>query len=206
MSRNGRFGDETGEDEAPLDEHLEVLDAYLMSEHSPAESMLLCDLDGFLTALVVGPEPTPTGEWMDVVWGGETPQFADEVEREAVIGALAQRLAEIEREVAAGAPQPVFDTAVDGEAIATDWAFGFVRAIQMRPEAWAPLAESAQHSALMLPFLLLTADDETVLAEMGGELSDEDHGALVEMIPSCVLDIDAFWRRWRRRAASRERR
>jgi uncharacterized protein len=203
---SGTFGDEFGEGVSPLGEHLEALDAYLMSEHSPAESMLLCDLDGFLTALVVGPAPVPTGEWMDVVWGGETPRFADEAEREAVIGALAHRLAEIEREVAAGAPEPVLGTGIGGEAIASDWAFGFVRAIQMRPEAWAPLAESARHSALMLPFLLLTADDEIVLAEMGGELSDEDHEALVEMIPSCLLDIDAFWRRWRRRAASREQR
>ncbi len=43
--------------EIPLDRvDLQVLDRSLMSERSPPESMMLSDLDGFLTGIAVGPE------------------------------------------------------------------------------------------------------------------------------------------------------
>jgi uncharacterized protein len=35
---------------------LETLDSFLMSDRSPPDSMMLSDLDGFLTGIAVGPE------------------------------------------------------------------------------------------------------------------------------------------------------
>ena len=58
---------------------LEALDQYLMSDSSPGNTMLLSGLDGFLTGIVVGPEPIATSEWLPVIWGGEEPQFAQSV-------------------------------------------------------------------------------------------------------------------------------
>ncbi len=52
---------------------LKALDEYLMSEESPENCMQLSDLDGFLTAIVVGPDFIKPSEWMPVVWGDETP-------------------------------------------------------------------------------------------------------------------------------------
>ena len=42
---------------------LDALDEYLMSDHSPDDSMGLSDLDGFLTGVVVGPELILPSEW-----------------------------------------------------------------------------------------------------------------------------------------------
>ena len=36
---------------------LKALDEYLMSDESPENCMQISDLDGFLTAIVVGPDP-----------------------------------------------------------------------------------------------------------------------------------------------------
>jgi uncharacterized protein len=63
----------------PVDQvDLEALDRFLMSDRSPAHSMMLSDLDGFLTGIAVGPELVLPSEWLPLVWGGEAPEFADE--------------------------------------------------------------------------------------------------------------------------------
>lgn len=49
----------------PVD--LDALDAFLMSDRAPADSMGLSDLDGFLTGAVAGPELILPSEWMPVI-------------------------------------------------------------------------------------------------------------------------------------------
>ena len=46
-------------DHRPSDPDLKALDEYLISDDSPENCMQLSDLDGFLTAIVVGPETHP---------------------------------------------------------------------------------------------------------------------------------------------------
>src|SRR4051794_36940120 len=57
------------------DADLDLLDAYLLSDQSPPECMLLSDLDGFLTGIAIGPEVVMPSEWLPHVWGGEEPVF-----------------------------------------------------------------------------------------------------------------------------------
>jgi uncharacterized protein len=56
------------------------LDRFLMSDRSPPDSMMLSDLDGFLSGIAVGPELVLPSEWLPLVWDGEAPEFADESE------------------------------------------------------------------------------------------------------------------------------
>ena len=49
---------------------LNTLDAFLSSDESPPDSMMLSDVDGFLTAIAVGPELVMPSEWLPVIWGG----------------------------------------------------------------------------------------------------------------------------------------
>ena len=77
----------------------DALDAYLESDRSPPESMLISDLDGFLTAIAIGPELIKPSEWLPVVWGGEQPVFADQNEAQAVLDAIMNRYNEILRDV-----------------------------------------------------------------------------------------------------------
>jgi hypothetical protein len=87
--------------EIPLDRvDLEALDRFLMSERSPPQSMMLSDLDGFLTGIAVGPELVLPSEWLPLVFGGDAPEFADEAEAKAILGAIMGRYNEILRQVA----------------------------------------------------------------------------------------------------------
>ena len=82
--------------EIPLDHvDLEVLDRFLTSDRSPPESMMLSDLDGFLTGIAVGPELVLPSQWLPLVFGGDAPEFADEAEAKAILGAIIGRYNEI---------------------------------------------------------------------------------------------------------------
>ena len=85
--------------EIPLDRavDLEALDSFLMSDRSPSDSMMLSDLDGFLTGIAIGPELVLPSEWLPLIWGGDAPEFADEDEAKAILGAIMGRYNEIIR-------------------------------------------------------------------------------------------------------------
>jgi len=51
------------------DAELDELDDFLMSDKTPKECMDVSTLDGFLTALVIGPETILPSRWLPVLWG-----------------------------------------------------------------------------------------------------------------------------------------
>jgi uncharacterized protein len=65
-------------------EDLEALEKYLISDDSPENGMGLSDLDGFLIAVIVGPELIIPSEWLPAVWGHEEAQFSDQRQAEPI--------------------------------------------------------------------------------------------------------------------------
>ena len=56
---------------------LDALDAFLFSDQSPSDSMMLSDLDGFLTAIPIGPELIMPSKWLPMIWGDDEPVFTE---------------------------------------------------------------------------------------------------------------------------------
>ena len=176
---------------------LEALDRFLISDASPEDCMQLSDLDGFLTGIAVGPELVLPSEWLPMVWGGEEPVFDDAGQARTVIGTIMSRYNEVLRvlDTDPEAYAPIFWEGPDGELIAADWAEGFADAIRLRPEAWRPLLEDREALIMLMPILALCGDAE------GGsplELDPEADADLLaeapDLIPACVVGIDAFWK------------
>ncbi len=120
----------------PID--LDALDAFLLWDRAPDESMGLSDLDGFLTGIVVGPELVMPSEWLPLVWGGEEPVFESVEEARSILGTVMGRYNEIVRHLESAPDDfdPVFWEGPDGQVIVTDWAAGFLDAMKLRPKAW----------------------------------------------------------------------
>src|SRR5690242_8084024 len=139
--RKGDDMDESIPLSGPID--LDALDDYLMSDHAPDDSMGLSDLDGFLTAIVVGPELILPSEWLPVIWGGDEPAFETETEMRTVLTTIMGRYNQIV-EAFEGDPiefDPIFWQGPEGEIIASDWVTGFLEAVALRPQAWEPLID-----------------------------------------------------------------
>jgi uncharacterized protein len=183
--------------EIPLDRaiDLETLDRFLMSDRSPPNSMMLSDLDGFLTGVVVGPELVLPSEWLPVIWGGEALEFADANEAKTILGAIMGRYNEITRQIAADTFAPIFWADRNGTLIAADWAEGFLQAIMLRADAWGPLFKSKRDGQLLLPILALCGDENG--ESMLGLSPDEEDRVMEEMtdfVPDCVTAIANYWR------------
>ena len=171
--------------------------------------MGLSDLDDFLTGIVVGPELVVPSEWLPVVWGGAEPAFEGVDEARSVLGTIMGRYNEIVR--ALGTAPDEFDPAFwegldDGGVVVTDWAAGFLDAVNLRPEAWEPLVRHAEASALLVPLLVLGAEDPSH-PPFGVRPPPKDeiealHAVGADLIPDCVVGIHGFWRSRRGRAAA----
>ena len=64
---------------------LEMLDAFLMSDQAPENCMQLSDLDGFLTAVAIGPELIMPSEWLPTIWGDGEPEFETAEQAQSII-------------------------------------------------------------------------------------------------------------------------
>jgi uncharacterized protein len=183
-------------DEMPVDRvDLEALDDFLMSDRAPSESMMLSDLDGFLTGIAVGPELILPSEWLPLIWGGEAPEFSNEAEAKTILGAIMGRYNEILRQVEDEALEPVFWADRDGTFIAADWAEGFLQAIILRADAWKRLFKSKRDSQLLFPILALCGDENgDALLGLAPDEEDTVMEEAAEFIPACVIAIAAYWR------------
>ena len=67
---------------------LEELAEYLDSDLSPDDCMGLSDLDGYLTAIIVGPEFIMPSERLPMICGEEEPKFESIAHAEMIIGLI----------------------------------------------------------------------------------------------------------------------
>jgi uncharacterized protein len=171
------------------------LDEYLRSDNSPPDCLQLSDLDGFLTAVAIGPEFILPSEWLPHVWGQEQPAFTDAGEAQAVLGAIMGRYEEILRQVDEGTFVPILWTGPDDTPIAADWAEGFLMALTLRREAWSPLFNDEDHMLWMFPILALYSDGNgDSMLGLDAEAEKQVFDEAPTLLPGCVAQIAAFWR------------
>jgi len=184
------------EDEDPTlrDADLELLAGYLHAPDQPDEVMTLAELDGFLAAIAIGPEPIDTGEWLPIIWDYAEPNFTGESLAKAVFRAIVSHYNDIVRAVAAGAYEPILDVDEDDAPVPQGWAFGFMTATGLRLPAWTTLLQSEQDDVLAYPILAFCED------ESGNPLFDipkRDRAYLEtnasELIAQAVADIAGYW-------------
>ena len=112
------------------------------------EPMLLTELDGFLTGVILCPDPIPSGEWMQNIWGrddGGIAPFDDPLDVRWFVDAVTARYDEIVRTLARGRPRPLFDIDErNGDVRWELWVDGFAEAMALRPDHWAADAD-AEH-------------------------------------------------------------
>jgi uncharacterized protein len=123
------------------DDEYEQLDELLAA--TGPHSMDVAKLEGFLTALVVGPAELAPDRWLPAVWGGAA--GSDEA------AALALRHHDYMRlwmRKDPGSFEPIYECG--GNWTAQAWCEGFLAGVELAADAWAPLR--AQQPALLVPF------------------------------------------------------
>ena len=172
--------------------YLTELDAALLALPAGEEVMLVGELDGFLTSVLVCPELVMPSEWLPCVWGGaeeETaPVFESGAELERLVGLVMRHYNAIVRSLQRDRLAPLFDVDErNGDVLWELWMAGFARAMALRPDAWDDVLESADEDAATAMAGLMTmaavADEgrqdtdahkllDALRAETGAEAAD----------------------------------
>ena len=118
-------------------------------------------LDGYLTAIVIGPCSIPPDEWfVDLL--GERGRIATAAGKTlAAIMAITARFNAISEglSIAPGKHAPIFEKTDDGMALPQPWCMGFLSAMRLRFDTWRPLLDLGRMDhGLMLPILLYCTD------------------------------------------------
>ena len=132
----------------PDDDQIERLAQLLEQRAVPFRGFNLEALDGYLSALVLSPEPVAPEEWQPPVWG-MPPRWDDERERGEVESLLrdqwhlaGQRVCfegdEIPDQLALllWLPEHPDEETDDALDVGRDWAMGFFRGVELREAAW----------------------------------------------------------------------
>jgi uncharacterized protein len=191
------------------DADLQRLDSFLSSDCVPDTAMDISTLEGFLTAVVIGPEVVLPSQWLSWVWdvenGRDEVAFESREQAQEVIGlimALLNRIATI-FDSDPNAFEPVFHRSATWGA--AEWCEGFLLATQrFNAQAWTALwaRDSARnliqpdHIGLVTPFLRL-ADEPGF--EITGKAGDAERW--VEAIAPALVSIHQYW--LQRRSARR---
>jgi Uncharacterised protein family (UPF0149) len=107
-----------------------LLADFLASQRAPAGSLSMLALDGYLTALHVGPSLIRPSEWMAGVWGSD-PIFDDMKEAQSILDALMLHYNAMGAALTKGRKQyrpygwPTDDAERASTETAAEWSFGF---------------------------------------------------------------------------------
>jgi uncharacterized protein len=184
---------------------IDELDAFLSSDQTPDDCMQLCDLDGFLTGIVVSPELIMPSEWEPVIWRGEPPDYKDLQQVQHITGIIMARYNEIIHMLMdePGVFEPILYQTPDGAVLADDWAAGFMEAFTLRVDAWDPILADDDGRLLMTPIMaqLYDKDGEPFLDGTLAEVQDiRDECA--QSLPYAIKGIYDFWKARRKPASA----
>jgi uncharacterized protein len=183
---------------APMSLH--ELDEFFLSVEAPHGSMALSNLDGFLTAVAIGPDRIKPSEWLSRIWGDETPEFLSEEEANRVIGTILGRYNQIITQLRDDPDryQPLIRQNEHGQVIARDWVAGFMDGVALRFHGWQALLKSKEYRNDFAPIAVHLTD-----AQGNSPLNPEEENvkALIEqaaeLIPAAVRSIDRFFKQTR---------
>jgi len=169
-------------DNRPLsDEELSDLDD-LLAELPSDGAMNIEALDGYLAGLLLSPKPLaeqPGADWLPLVWGGDgegNAPFASGKQKKRVMMLVLRHLQSIAWQWRQKPElwEPIFSVAEvdDDEELtdAEDWALGFMSAVDLDQDAWAPLFE--QQAALLAPMRILGSDESELSEAERAQLAD----------------------------------
>jgi uncharacterized protein len=185
------------------DEETYELERFLMSDLTSDEALMLDSLDGYLTAIAIGPVDLELSDWLPGIWGpgtNDAPEFETKEQAQYILHLILRYYnGVILRLTDPDAFEPMFDKIafhsdareyLEGEP----WALGFMDGVALCRTNWQPLFDDAQGREWMRPLHLLGSNNLTPEEEA---LTRWPHQRekLAKRIPASIASIHRYWRR-----------
>lgn len=181
----------------PLDEdELDFLDAFLRSAAAGEDAMDISMLDGFVTALAVGPSNLAPALWLPEIWGRGVgwASAAEENRLRTLVLRHANSLLFLLREAPEDYEPLLWEREHEGRQIPVidEWCTGFVRGMALDEAGWQPLLDDDENSALLDVILLHGTEAGAQEMENDPTLDDEPE-VHAELLGDCVVELMAHW-------------
>jgi uncharacterized protein len=145
--------------DAELERVREILDRF-----GDKRAMNLEQIDGFLAALVCGPEDIPESEYLPEIWGDamvNEAAFARQPILQVFVSLITRYRDAIAHTLRTGAVYtPLLLQNEDGVACGNDWANGFVRGMGLRKQLWTSLVDDGENGGSVVPIFALAYEHD----------------------------------------------
>lgn len=185
------------------DEEIDELDAFLISDATSDETMTLDTLDGYLTAIVVGPTTLVPSQWLSGIWGPSdehAPEFETMEQAQRILELIMRHMNGIvgSLEHDPDTFEPFFNMRTDLEETreyldGEMWAYGFMEGIALYRKDWQPLFDDAQGMKALRPLRLLGATEVMPEEELLLVRTLQQREELSMAIPASIAAIYRFW-------------
>jgi uncharacterized protein len=180
------------------DSDFETLDQWLLRRGTGITDIV--ELEGFLTAIVIGPNTLSPALWLPKVWGGKRPRFKDLEEMNRFTGLVMSYYNDLVAafEYVPDEFEPTFyEREIRGKTvfIVDEWCWGFMKGVRLDTAGWKPLKR--ERPDLLQPLQLFGTSAGFRELDAGG--ADKMHALWSPRITPAVRDIYAFWLPHRRR-------
>ncbi len=179
----------------PLDDdEIETLELFLQTLEAEEAVIGISELDGFLTAVVSGPNALPPQQWIQAIWGDEDgPAWESAQHAEEIISLIIRHVNSISTSLTEFPEDfdPIYmEDEFEGEPYLNvdEWCQGYLKGIQLDPEGWQQLDEEMEQAlAPILVFGLDTGLDGMADAE------DAAIEALQQQVAPAARRLHAYW-------------
>ena len=182
----------------PLDDdELQELEDFLLSDVAGEEAMDIAMVDGFLTALAIGPNTLPPSQWLPVIWGRDEMVWESKQQAERIMSLVFRHANAIVFHLRDD-PDPfdplMYEREYEGKVvpIIDEWCTGFVRGMGLDEAGWQPLLDTEEGEEMLYPILLYGT--EVGWEEMKNHPEIEArHEEMAASLGDCVMAIQTWW-------------
>jgi uncharacterized protein len=187
----------------PTEEDVQYLEEFLDSDACSESSMTIAMLDGFLCAIVSGPNMISPSHWMPLVWSSaeepQPPKFESDQQASRLLGTVFGLMNDIVHSLSSEPDEHML--LVDqielesGETVELidEWCLGYLQGVGLDDDSWLPLMmerEDLFATLLMFGTNEEPDDDDPIdKSELSAEQLNEYSANLHEVIP----EIYAYW-------------
>lgn len=199
--------------QAQLADHLLDRLEVLLDDPDLSEAMSLDEIQGFLCAVLAGPQPMAEEDWLIHALGSEAAHASDAGREAAAL--LCAFAGALEKELASGEPPVLLLYAKDGDQLGSSdylpWCNAYLLGVDSASEDWFAYLEEgkgdknsenneevAYLDERLFPFMLLTGEAEAAARENGekwpeGDAQKHMENECEEDLAQAVTDIYRFW-------------
>lgn len=171
------------------DDEMNWLIGFLGSRQAPPSTVSIEMLDGFFTALVIGPTIVPPSRYLPTIWGTDaSPAWDSKEQAERVLQLLTRHWNAIAARRTADVAHHPFILPYHPEGQGSEWGEGFLVGLDLTGEDWQPMLDDRRASDLVMAIAALANDAD---AE---PLTSKARDKLIERLPSLLQTIAAYWR------------